>query len=277
MEKIIQQVVSSVINQMSEVEGKHQVPIAVSARHCHVSSGVLMQLFGKQELTYKSALSQPNQFAAQETVVVVGPRGSIERVRVLGPTRSVTQVEVAKTDAIKLGCDPPLRESGNIQGSSPITLVGPKGSVFLEEGLIIAKNHIHMSDKEAEHFQVRDREHVKVVAKSERSITFEDVLIRVSSNYRLEMHIDTDEANAGLIETGDKGLLIKKSDTLRRHDSTFPERQPSVKYFHDPLLTERELDVISESVIVVEKGTIITPLAKDRAKQLGKTIKREEE
>jgi putative phosphotransacetylase len=210
-ERIIQSIVDEVVNKLSKIHSKTQfVPIAVSARHCHLSKSDLVTLFGDgYALTKKTDLSQPGQFAANETVMIVGPRGSIEKVRVLGPVRNVTQVEISKTDSIKLGLNPPIRESGDVKGSSPITIIGPKGSIYKKEGLIIAQAHIHMTPEDAEKFGVKNGEFVKITTNSERPITFEKVLIRVSSRYKLEMHIDTDEANAGLISSGAKGILSK--------------------------------------------------------------------
>jgi putative phosphotransacetylase len=206
-------IVKEVIRLLNESRcGTIDVPIGISARHCHLSERDLERLFGMgYQLTKKSDLSQPGQFAANETVTIVGPRGSIEKVRVLGPLRKVTQVEVSKTDSIRLGLNPPIRESGNIKGSSPVTIVGPKGSIYLEEGLIIAQAHIHMPQDVAHHLDLKDGEYVKVeIMNKDRPIRFEKVRIRVSPNFKLEMHIDTDEANAGSIINGQKGRLIKE-------------------------------------------------------------------
>src|SRR5690606_6109504 len=209
-QKLIQSIVEEVVNQISMPQPKKTVPISVSARHCHLSKEDLELLFGEgYELTKKADLSQPGQFAANETVAIIGPKGTIRNVRILGPTRSHTQVEVSKTDAIALGLNPPLRESGDIKGSAPITILGPKGSIYKKEGLIIAKAHIHMSPEDAKEYNVKDGEFVKVVTDTERPVTFENVLIRVSDKFRLDMHIDTDEANAGFITTGTTGKLIK--------------------------------------------------------------------
>src|SRR5690606_17893437 len=130
-------------------------------------------LFGKgYELTKRSELSQPGQFAANETVVIAGPKGSISQVRVLGPSRPRTQVEISWTDAMKLGVRPPIRESGNIENSAPVTIIGPKGSLFLEEGLIIAQSHIHMSSQDAERLNVEDGEAVTVEVDGVRPIAY---------------------------------------------------------------------------------------------------------
>jgi len=210
-QRLIQMIVEEVVSQLSKKSSAaRMVPIAVSARHCHLSKDDLETLFGKgYELTKMKDLSQPGQFAATETVIIVGPRGAIENVRILGPARNLTQVEVSKTDAIKLGLNPPVRRSGDIKGSSPVTIIGPKGSIYLREGLIIAQTHIHMSPEDAAAFQVSDGENVRITIDDERPISFEKVLVRVSPDFRLEMHIDTDEANAGLIATGHKGKLSK--------------------------------------------------------------------
>lgn len=210
-QKIIQAIVEEVVHQLSDKPSTiSPIPISVSARHCHVTQSDLEILFGKgYTLTVKNDLSQPGQFAANETVSIAGPRDTITNVRILGPTRNITQVEVSKTDAIRLGLNPPLRESGDIKDSAPITIIGPHGSIYLKEGLIIAKAHIHMTPDDAKHFNVKDGEYVKVKTQNERPVTFEHVLIRVSKDYKLDMHIDTDEANAGLITTGQTGKLIK--------------------------------------------------------------------
>lgn len=205
---IIKEIVSQ-LNKMNYTE--QEVPIGVSARHCHLSRSDLEILFGQEyQLTKKSDLSQPGHFAASETVSIVGHKGSIENVRILGPLRKETQVEVSQTDTFQLGLKAPIRLSGNIRGSSPITIVGPKRSIYLEEGLIIAQAHIHMSVEDAAHFDVQDGEDVSVEINNEqRPLRFEKVRIRVSPKFKLEMHIDTDEANAGAVQTGQKGRIIK--------------------------------------------------------------------
>lgn len=210
-----QQAIQSIVNEVvSRLKGAAfnplSVPMAVSARHCHLSKSDLEALFGEgYELTKKADLSQPGQFAANETITIVGPRGSLEKVRILGPARNMTQVEVSQTDSVKLGVKPPLRESGDIKDSAPITLVGPKGSLYKKEGLIIAQAHIHMTPEDADRFNVENGEYVKVEVDGERPVTLGKVLIRVSPRYKLEMHVDTDEANAGFITGKMTGKLIK--------------------------------------------------------------------
>ncbi|WP_420491611.1 phosphate propanoyltransferase [Neobacillus drentensis] len=278
-EQAIRTVVEEVIQQLLKKDSREStIPLAVSARHCHLSQADLETLFGKgYELTKKADLSQPGQFAANETVLIVGPRGSIEKVRILGPARSLTQVEVSRTDALKLGLKPPLRESGNIAGSAPITLVGPKGSIFKHEGLIVAQAHIHMNPEDATYFGVENGEYVRIRTEGERPISFEKVLIRVSPRYRLEMHIDTDEANAGFITSGQAGLLVKdgeplvKTETVTNQESP-KQMVPTEVYFQKNLLTKRDVQACQYQMISVRKGTIVTPLARDAARELKKTI-----
>lgn len=195
--------------QKNDVKEGYVVPIGVSARHIHLSKNDLEILYGKgYELTKKKEL-MGGQYAADECVTIVGLKlRAIENVRVLGPLRKQTQVEISATDAIKLGMKAPIRESGDIKGSAPITIVGPKGAVYLQEGCIIAKRHIHMSTTDAKAAGVTNGQIVSVKVDNERGTTFNEVTIRVDESYTLEMHIDTDEANAANISTGNSGTII---------------------------------------------------------------------
>lgn len=186
-----------------------RIPIAVSARHCHLTKETFEKLFGKgAEPTMDKPLVQPGQFACKERVNLIGPRNRIDKVRVLGPLRSVDQVEVARTDEFRLGVDAPVRDSGKVAGSAPITLEGPEGTVTLSEGLICARRHIHMTTGDAAQFGVKDKDEVSVsILGGERSLIFGDVLVRVKDSYALEMHIDTDEANAAELGRGASGGL----------------------------------------------------------------------
>lgn len=212
-EQLVQEIAALVVKQLQQenavTESKERIPIGVSARHVHLCREHIDILFGKgYELNKKKEL-MGGQYAAQECVTLVGTKlRAIENVRILGPERKVSQVEVAKTDAIRLGVNPPVRESGNIKDSAPIALVGPKGAVYLEEGCIVAKRHIHMSPEDAVRFGVEDGQRVKIRFDSDRGGTFEDVQIRVDDSFTLEMHIDTDEAN-GLGVGKTMGILIK--------------------------------------------------------------------
>ena len=187
------------------------IPIAVSARHCHLTAATFARLFGPDATpTPARALSQPGQFACEERVTLVGPRERIEGVRLLGPLRDVDQVEISRTDEFRLGVDAPVRDSGNVRGSAPIVLEGPHGTVRLTEGLICARRHIHMHPDDARALGVEDRDEVAVsIVGGERDLVFGDVLVRVSERYALEMHLDTDEANAAELEGVTHGTLSR--------------------------------------------------------------------
>lgn len=189
---------------------KPMIPVGISARHIHVSKEDLATLFGEgHELTVYKELSQPGQYAAQETVDLVTEKGSFKKVRILGPVRKQTQVEIALTDAMKLGIAAPVRDSGDLKTSPGLTIVGPQGSVALNEGVIAACRHIHMTPGEAEQFGVKDKEIVKVkVGSDDRCLIFDKVLVRVHDTFRLEMHLDTDEGNAARAKTGDKAEIV---------------------------------------------------------------------
>ncbi len=185
--------------------------IETSARHLHVTQEVLETLFGEgYELTVKKELSQPGQFATNERVAVVGPKGSFPSVSILGPVRPETQVELSASDARSIGVAAPIRESGDIAGSGACKLVGPKGEVELAEGVIVAKRHIHATPEDAEKLGVQDKEIVNVKVESDgRSLVFGDVIVRVSPKYALAMHIDTDESNAALVTPGMMVEIVK--------------------------------------------------------------------
>jgi acetate kinase len=190
--------------------GYHEfpIPMAVSNRHIHLSREHVETLFGAgYKLNESKPLVQPGQYAAMETLTLVGPKGRIEKVRVLGPERKATQVEVSQTDAIKLGISAPVRDSGDLQNSAEIMLKGPKGEVTIKEGVILAVRHVHFHTSDAERFGIKDRDHVRVRTNGVRPVVFDNVLARVSDQFALEMHIDTDEANAGLIRNGDVATL----------------------------------------------------------------------
>ncbi len=193
-----------IISEKYKVNVIPNIPIAISARHVHLRQETVEALFGKgYQLTERAPLSQPGQFSCEETVTLVGPRNKIERVRILGPVRSYDQVEISRTDEFLLGVDAPVRESGHIKDTPGITLEGAKGTVQLKEGLICAWRHIHMHPDDAEFFGVSDQDIVEVdVEHDMRPITFKNVLVRVSENFKLEMHIDTDEGNAAEITNG---------------------------------------------------------------------------
>lgn len=187
-----------------------RIPAAVSNRHIHLCEADRQTLFGGAPLTRLRDLSQPGEYAAAETVTLVGPRGVIEKVRILGPLRRATQVEISRTDAFRLGVNPPVRDSGNHEGSQGLVVVGPAGAVTLRQGVILALRHIHMTPEDAARFGVQDRAMVAVRCGGERSLILGSVLVRVSPRYRLELHLDTDEANAALLKDGDLVELIRE-------------------------------------------------------------------
>ncbi|MBB6635308.1 phosphate propanoyltransferase [Cohnella thailandensis] len=187
-----------------------QIPVGVSARHIHLSQEHIEILFGQgAKLTEMKPLSQPGQFAANETVAVYGPKGSFPKVRILGPARKATQLEVSKTDAFSLGIPAPVRESGHIEGTPGMRIVGPAGEVTVEKGVIIAARHIHFHTSDAERWGISDKQLLKVRVGGERGLVFENVIARVSPDFALDMHIDTDEGNAAGVSTGDFGEIIE--------------------------------------------------------------------
>lgn len=186
-----------------------KIMVEVSARHIHLTSELVEELFGKgHTLTPIKKLSQPGQFACEEKVTVKGPRGEL-KMRVLGPVRSACQVEVSLTDARTLGVEAPIRESGDIKGTNGITLIGTVGEVTIDEGVIVAKRHIHMTKADAAAYGVENGEIVSVkVDTPDRGLIFGDTVIRISENFKLAMHIDTDEANAAGIKGSALGEII---------------------------------------------------------------------
>ena len=188
------------------------IPVGISNRHIHLTREHVETLFGKgYQLQPLKELSQPGQYACKETLTIVGPSlRPIEKVRVLGPERSASQVEISRTDSYLLKVKPPVRESGDIKDSAPITIIGPCGIVELKEGCIIANRHIHMSEEDGKRFGVKDGDYVTIDANGERRTRFFDVQVRVSKNFRLEMHLDTDDANAAALKNGDRVVISDK-------------------------------------------------------------------
>ena len=188
------------------------IPLGVSNRHVHLAREDMLVLFGSDRLTIFKDLSQPGQFACQERLLVAGPKGAFEQVRILGPLRARTQVELAPSDCVKLGIKAPVRDSGNLTGSGALTLIGPAGAVTLREGAIIAARHIHMHTSEAAVFGCRDGQRVSVRAGGPRGLIFNGVLVRVGDKFSLEMHVDIDEANAAGLKNGDIVELVAAGD-----------------------------------------------------------------
>jgi putative phosphotransacetylase len=186
-----------------------EVPIGVSARHIHLAPEHIHMLFGQgYELKTLKPLSQPGQFAAEETVAVVGPKGRFDKVRILGPARGSTQLEISRTDAFALGIDAPVRLSGSIEGTPGIQIVGPQGEVTVDKGVIVASRHLHLHTKDASRMDIQDKQVVSVKTEGERSVIFANVICRVSDSFALDMHIDTDEANGAGVKNGDNGTIL---------------------------------------------------------------------
>ncbi|MGO1369325.1 phosphate propanoyltransferase [Senegalia sp. (in: firmicutes)] len=189
---------------------KTELPIALSNKHIHLKKEDIEKLFGRgYELNKLKDLSQPGQFASKEKVDIVGPKGKLEGVRVLGPARNNTQAEISLTDGFKLGIKSPLRDSGDIENSPGAKIVGPKGEIEIDKGIIVASRHIHMNTEDAKDFGVKDKDRVMVKVPGERGVIFDNVLVRVNENYSLEMHVDLEEGNACGAKNGMTVELIK--------------------------------------------------------------------
>ena len=183
------------------------IPLEASGRHVHVTHAQALALFG-HELTPKRELSQPGQYLANERVTILGPKGEFQNVAVLGPARKEGQVEISLTDGRTLGIQPPVRLSGSVKDSPGATLVGPCGVVKLEQGVIAAQRHIHMTPEAAERFGVKDKQVVKLQTYTKRPVIFEDVVVRVSPDFDTYVHLDYDEANACGFRPGDLGRIL---------------------------------------------------------------------
>ena len=186
------------------------VVCGVSNRHLHLSQTDLEILFGTgATLSNIRELGQPGQYACEEQVNLVGPKSTLRNVRVLGPVRKQTQVEISLTDSFALGIKPPLRDSGDLAGSAGLTLEGPAGKIELTEGVILAKRHVHFHPKDAEPLGIRDKDIISAAVSGDRALVFEGVLARVHESFALEFHVDIDEANAALLKTGDVVIVSK--------------------------------------------------------------------
>lgn len=202
----MEEIVSAVMN---AIHNAGMVEVEVSARHVHLTQEHVEVLFGPgAELIPARPLSQPGQYLSEQRVTLVGPKGKKERTAVLGPVRKATQVELSKSDCVELGVKAPVRESGDVKGSGAITIVGPCGTLEIKEGVIIARNHIHVSAADSLKFGLKDKQKVSVEVLSERPVIFKDVIVRVSDQFRCKMHIDFDEANAAMVSGFTLGQII---------------------------------------------------------------------
>ena len=208
---LIAEAIKSEIGKTIQTQEKDdRIPVGISNRHIHLSNQDLETLFGTgYNLNKIKDLSQIGQFACKETVIICGPKGAIEKVRVLGPVRNQTQVEILKSDCFKLGIPAKIRLSGDLIGTPGLTVIGPKGSVHLQEGVIVAQRHIHMTPEDAIRFNVKDKEIVDISVDSERGGIYTNVIVRVTTTSGLECHLDTDEANAMDLDSSSMIKIIK--------------------------------------------------------------------
>ena len=213
----IAQDTAAIVSEQDKVREAPPIPIAISARHIHLTLPDVAALFGRgYQLTPKTPLSQPGQYVCEERLTLVGPKRSLERVAIIGPPRGRTQIEVSRTDEFHLGLDAPIRCSGKVDNTPGITLIGPAGKLTTTEGVIQAQRHIHMRPQDAELYGVQDRDVVEVAVDSAgRDLVFGDVIVRVKDSYALEMHNDTDEANAADLSRGASGCLVPTDGTVR--------------------------------------------------------------
>ena len=206
VDPMINSIAENIIRKMME---DILIPVEVSGRHVHLSQEDINALFGHSSvLTKKKDLSQPGQFQYQERVTLISSKGVLEKVAILGPSRDKTQVELSKTDAIKLGIDPPVRESGDLKGSGDIFIASERAVIKAKESVILAKRHIHMTHQDSIRFQVTDKQIVKVKLFTERPVILEHIVVRVNDRYHLNVHIDFDEANAALCTSTTLGKII---------------------------------------------------------------------
>lgn len=278
-------------------QGSKFVPVGISARHVHLSQEDIAALFGPgYELTPLKPLVQPGQYAAREQLTLVGPKGELGKVRILGPARAETQIELSFTDAMKLGIkNCPIRMSGDLAGTPGLKLVGPRGELTVTQGVIIAQRHLHLSGPQAQAYGVHDKQVVSVRVTGARPCLLEGVVCRVGEGHELEIHIDTDEANACALQNGDLLELVFPGQseghhcqgTCRsgggcacgHHSAPAPAPAPPAEPEQEPLdlVTERDInDAFRDShpQVLCTKKALITPAAADRAAETGIKIVR---
>lgn len=210
-EKLVGIITEIVREKLKEKDDEVLIPIGVSNRHIHLSKEDLEFLFGiGYELTNIKPLKQPGQFASKEVVTIKGPKGELEKVRILGPLRNQTQIEISLSDSFKLGVKAPIKESGKLDETPGLKIIGPKGTIETSKGTIVALRHIHMDESTAKKLNLADKDIVDVEVNGVRKGVLGNVLVRVSDKYVLEMHVDMDEANASCLKNGDLVKIIRK-------------------------------------------------------------------
>jgi putative phosphotransacetylase len=287
----LKQLIRNVILESFAKRGQYYIPVAISARHVHLCQKDFEILFGKgASMTRYRDLSQPGQFASEQLVEVAGPKGSFKKVRVLGPARNDTQVEISISDSFTLGIKPLIRMSGNIAGSPGCTLVGPAGKVELAQGVIVAARHIHLSAEQTKVYGVKDGDVISLKAPPPREGLIGGIIVRSGKGHDLEVHLDTDEANGNgilcgtILEAvmgrgsgaGNGGSAASGSPAAIRNAGAVVESAVTASAVLD-LVTERDVNIAhtkGEVLILCAAKGLISPAAADRAKEKGITIRR---
>jgi len=279
LESIIREITAKVAAGMAQQQNgcADPIPVGVSNRHVHLSREHIDVLFGKgYELTSKNPLSQPDQFAANEVVILAGPKGTIEKARVLGPARKNTQVELLCADLYKLGITAPIRESGKLDDAADVTIIGPKGAVVAQKSTIVAKRHIHMTPADAERFGVTNSQVVSIEIGGERGLILGSVVVRVSPDFKLELHLDTEEANAAGVKNGSNVHLsgAKAGGCCGKCSNHHSDTKQESTVIELSLVTEADVKAahLNGTAVRAKKGAVITALALDAAKDLGVII-----
>ena len=260
-------------------KGMYFFPVAVSARHVHLSKNDFEKLFGAgKRMTLYKDLSQPGQFACEETVEIIGPRNTIKKVRVLGPERKETQVEISMSDSYTLGIKPEIRMSGNIDNTPGCTLIGPAGTITINRGVIVASRHIHLSEEQAHIYGVKNGDHVSLKTPSPREGILGNIAVRVGKDFDLEVHLDTDEANGNAIRNGtilEASGLGASGSAPRPAAGILPGFYSNSSDAALDLITESDINkalIRGEKIIYCTAKGFISPAARDRAKEKGITL-----
>ncbi len=252
-----------------------QVPIGVSNRHIHLSQSHIEHLFGKgYKLKDIKPLSQPGQFACEEVVTIIGPKGML-KARILGPAREHTQVEILRSDAFTLGVTPVLRHSGDINNTPGIIIKGPVGAVEIESGVIVSKRHLHLNNQQAKNLSLSDGDKISVKTMGLRPTIFSDVLVRVGNSHFMDFHIDTDEANGAAVISGDIAEIVRQPEPIAEPSPNPPKSEP-IKFLKG-VVTERDIINLAQTcegeMSITVKGGQITPLAKEAARKMNVNVK----